>query len=67
MVRSASKNPKIVLFASGNSLEVMSGRTNGYRNIRSRGSTASLLKTSVYHLDGNKYKLWKETREENRE
>jgi hypothetical protein len=60
VVRSARKNPNVVLFARGNSLELMGGRTLGYCNIRSVWSSASEIRDAIYHFDGKEYKLWKE-------
>jgi len=60
IVLSARKNPKVVLFAGGSSLEVMSSRTNGYRDIRSGWASASQASTKIYKFNGRTYKLWKE-------
>jgi len=60
VVRSARKNPQVVLFAGGNSLNIMGSTTQGYRDIRSLFSTASETRNSIYHFDGKQYKLWKE-------
>jgi hypothetical protein len=60
LVRSARKNPEILLFAGGDSLELMESRTLGYRDIRSVLPLASETHFSVYHYDDEYYKLWKE-------
>jgi len=65
LLRSVHKNPKIVLFATGNSLDLMESRTLGYRDIRSVWSSASDTHQTVYHFDGNEYKLWTEKWTEN--
>jgi len=66
LVRSARTNPKVLLFAGGDSLELLSSRTNGYRDIRGRWSSLSDTRTSVYHFDGKKYRVWKEKWTRNR-
>jgi hypothetical protein len=66
VVRSAHKNPRVVLFAGGNSLQMMVTRTNGYRDIRSTWSSPSETDDTIYHFDGREYKLWKKTSTENR-
>jgi hypothetical protein len=66
VVRSARKDPEVVLFAGGNSVELMTGRTNGYRDIRSTWSSPSETHTTIYHFDGKRYKVWKEKWTENR-
>jgi hypothetical protein len=52
--------PKIVLWAQGNSIEVMRSKTNGYRNIRSNWSSASVSVTREYRYNRTKYVLWRE-------
>lgn len=66
VVRSTRKDPKVVLFAGGNSVELMTGKTNGYRDIRNTWSSPSETRTTIYHFDGNHYKVWKEKWTENR-
>jgi len=61
VLRSAHKQPKVVLSDSGNSLELMNSRTNGYKDIRIFAATAGLTKHSMYHFNGQEYILWKET------
>ena len=53
-------HPKVVLFAGGNSLEIMDSRTNGLRDIRSDWSSPNETRHTVYHFDGKAYKIWKE-------
>jgi hypothetical protein len=67
IVRSANKNPQMVLFAGGNTLELMDSKTLGYRDIRGVSSTASETRDAIYHFDGDQYKLWKEKRTQNRD
>jgi hypothetical protein len=53
--------PKIVLWGHADSLEVMTSRTKGYRNIRcSWSSAAGETLEWNYHFNGEKYVLWKE-------
>jgi hypothetical protein len=59
VIHSAEESPRVVLFANGNSLEVMRSQTNGYHDIRSVFSTPSQTRTCVYRSDGKLYKLWK--------
>jgi hypothetical protein len=66
IVRSAHKNPSIVLFAGGNSLEVLGAKTNGYRDIRSEWASASEVITEIYKFDGVRYKPWKKRTRENK-
>jgi len=61
LVRAHSMHPQVLLFASGNGIELSRHRTNGYRNIRSVWSSAAgYTITRVYKFDGKKYRLWKE-------
>jgi hypothetical protein len=60
VVRSARNHPRVVLFAGGNSLDVMNSSTIGYRNIRSIWSSPSDTSQKIYHFDGKSYRLWKE-------
>ena len=62
VVLSAHSAPKVPVWCGGNSLEVMAKRTKGYRNIVCSWSSASLSQISEYHFDGEKYVLWKETK-----
>ena len=63
VVRSAHRDPEVVLFAGGNSLEVLASRTNGYHDIRTDWASAAATSTTVYKFDGKSYKLWKQTTE----
>jgi hypothetical protein len=59
--------PRIVLWGHADSLEVMSSRTNGYRNIHCSWSSASGETIEwKYHFNGEKYILWKKTDSLNR-
>lgn len=66
IVRPTPKKPKVVLFATGNVIEVMDSRTHGYRDIRTVGGTHWEIDEAVYHFDGKKYKPWKRKWVENR-
>lgn len=58
LVRSPQEHPELVLFAGGDSLELLSSRTNGYRDIRSRWSSAAGdTRVSIFKFDGKTYKL----------
>jgi len=67
LVRSANKNPQVVLFSGGNTLELMGSKTLGYRDIRSVFSTASETRKAIYHFDGKQYKLWNDKWTKNRD
>jgi hypothetical protein len=66
IVRSTPGNPKVLLWVGGNSIDVVEGRTNGYRDILSYWSNPNGTSTRIYHFDGMKYKLWKEKWVQNR-
>jgi len=66
VVLSSRKDPQVVLFAGGNSLELMATKTEGYRDIRSNWASAGQASTSIYKFDGRKYRLRKEKWRENR-
>jgi hypothetical protein len=65
VVRSPHKNPSVVLWAGGNSLEVLGSRTHGIRDVRSLWSSPSETDETIYHFNGSKYKQWKKTSREN--
>jgi hypothetical protein len=60
VVRSANKNPQVVLFVGGNTLELMDSRTLGYRDINTIWASPSVTKEMIYHFDESRYKLWKQ-------
>jgi len=60
VVRSAHKDPKVVLFATGYALELLHSRTNGYRDIRSTWSNPNGTETRIYKFNLEMYKLSKE-------
>jgi len=57
VIRSARKNPRIVLFGGCNSLEVTNGRANGLRDIRTVWSDFDDTHTAIYQFDVTRYKL----------
>lgn len=59
VVRPTARRPEVVLFATGNVMELMETRAHGYRDIRTVGGTHWETDESVYRFDGKKYKLWK--------
>jgi hypothetical protein len=65
VVRSARKNPQVVLFAGGNSLELMGSMMQGYCDIRSLFSTPSETNDRIYRFDGRHYQLWKQKSTQN--
>jgi hypothetical protein len=59
VVRSARKDPKVILFSNGSTLEVLDTKTNGYGDIRSVWSSAAReTDTTIYHFDGSDYRPW---------
>ena len=65
VVRSAQKNPKVVLFATGDSLEELDSKTNGVRDVRSSWSSPNETLTVMYHFDGTEYKAGERHDQEN--
>ena len=57
VVRSAQKDPRVVLFAGGNSIQMLTRRTNGYRDIRCDWSSAAITTIDIYKFDGTEYRL----------
>ena len=64
VIRSADKNPVIILWAGGNGLKVLPKRTNGFHDIQSDGASASTQVTSLYQFNGTEYKLAKKKMQE---
>lgn len=57
LVRVVSGHAEVILFANGDSLELLVKRTNGYKDIRtSWGSAAGYTLTNIYRYDGSRYK-----------
>ena len=66
IVRAARRNPRIVLFATGYSLELLGSRTNGYHDIQSSWSNPNGTETRTYKFEGTRYKLSRERWNERR-
>ena len=65
IVKSAYHNPEIILFAGGNSIDILATRTNGFPDVRRMFSTPSETQRTVYHFDGKRYRIWKDKWSEN--
>jgi hypothetical protein len=60
IVRSARKNPRVVLFGGGSTLEVLKTKTNRYRDVSSTWSSGTEENvTTIYHFNGSNYRVWK--------
>jgi hypothetical protein len=57
VVRSARKDPELILFSGGDSLEVLDGKTHGYRDIGVVWMSSLETETTVYRFDGNHYQM----------
>jgi hypothetical protein len=57
VVRSARKDPEIILFGGGDYLEVLDGKTHGYRDIRIVWMSSLETETTTYHFDGHQYQM----------
>ncbi len=57
VVRSARKDPEVILFSGGDSLEVLDAKTHGYKDIRAVWMSALETETTTYHFDGNHYQM----------
>jgi hypothetical protein len=56
LVRAESGHSEVILFACGNSLELLEKRTSGYRDVRTTWSSAAgYTLTDVYRFDGSRY------------
>jgi hypothetical protein len=60
VIHSARKNPKVVLYAGGDSLKLLGTTTHGYRDIFMILPLASETHCAIYHFEGNEYQIWKE-------
>jgi hypothetical protein len=60
VVRSAHKDPRVVLSTTGYTLELLRSRTNGYRDIRCTWSNPNMTETQIYKFNRTRYKLWKD-------
>lgn len=59
IVSSATKNPRVILVAGGNILQVLNSSSKGYRDIQSVWSSPSETDTTLYHFNGVQYELRK--------
>jgi hypothetical protein len=55
IVRSARKDPEVILFSGADSLEVLDTKTHAYRDIRAVWMSSLETETTTYHFDGNRY------------
>lgn len=53
------KNPRVVLFTGGNSLNLLPNQTNGLWDIRARWSSPQGTETRIYKFNGAQYRLSK--------
>jgi hypothetical protein len=64
VVHSEQGRPKVVLFDSTLSLEVLTSRTNGLRDIQTVWQSPNEAHTKIFHFDGKRYQLasqnWKD-------
>jgi hypothetical protein len=58
IVRHVSNGYQLILNASGHDLDVLGSRTMGYRDIEVSSETVSMVNTSIYKFDGQKYKIY---------
>jgi hypothetical protein len=56
-VRSARKDPDVIPFGGGDSLELLTSKTKGYRDIGIVWMSSLESETTVYNFDGNYYKM----------
>jgi len=59
VVRSAHKDPQVVLFSGGDSLEVLDNKTHGYKDVRSAWSSSFETEATTYQFDGSAYQVRK--------
>jgi hypothetical protein len=59
IVSSARKNPQVILFGGGDSLEVMDTKTKSYKDIRIVWSSSFETETTTYQFDGSIYQMRK--------
>jgi hypothetical protein len=60
-VRSPNNNPKIVLFAIGDSVELLRSKRQGLKDVRSVHTSPVYTHICIYRFSGNIYRLSKET------
>ncbi len=59
IVRSARKDPQVVLFGGGDSLEVLDNKTHGYKDVRIAWSSSFETEATTYQFDGGAYQVRK--------
>ncbi len=59
IVRSARKDPQVVLFGGGDSLEVLDNKTHGAKDIRIAWSSSFETEATTYQFDGAIYQVRK--------
>jgi hypothetical protein len=59
IVSSARKNPQVILFGGGDSLEVLDTKTKNYKDIRIVWSSSFETETTTYQFDGSIYQMRK--------
>jgi hypothetical protein len=59
VVRSARKEPQLVLFGGGDSLEVLDAKTKNYKDVRIAWSSSFETETTTYQFDGSIYQMRK--------
>lgn len=57
VVRSFRKNPQVILFSGGDTLEVTDKKTHGYKDIGIVWMSLAETETTVYQFDGMFYKM----------
>ena len=57
VVRSARKDPQVILFSGADSLEVLDTKTHGYKDIRAVWMSPLETETTIYHFDGHYYEM----------
>lgn len=57
VVASADKEPQLVLFSGGDSLELLNSKSHGYKDIRTAWSSPTETETTIYNFDGSEYQM----------
>ena len=59
VVRSARKDPQVILFTGGDSLELLDNKTHGLSDVRSAWSSSFETEATTYQFDGAIYQMRK--------
>jgi hypothetical protein len=59
VVRSSRKDPQMILFTGGDSLEVLDNKTHGLSDVRSAWSSSFETEATTYQFDGALYQVRK--------